>query len=67
MLSFLKQVSDQFSLNSLIEISGKTICLSICVPGMCAADTHILCGVHKTQSSFAISLHSNFIPPLPFT
>ena len=36
----------QFSLNSLIEISRKTIYLSICVSGMCAADNQIFFDVH---------------------
>ena len=52
------------SLNFLEKLSASVFC----VPGMCAADTHIFCDVHHTHSSFAILLqNSDLIPPLLFT
>ena len=64
-------MSAQFQLNSLIEVSIKTVCLSFyknCLPGMCADDTQIFCDVHHTHSTYAMSLkNSDLIPPLLIT
>ena len=58
------QLHSIVSLKFLEKLSASVFC----VPGMCAADTHIFCDVHHTHSSFAILLqNSDLIPPLLFT
>ena len=65
--NFLKLVSVQFPLDSLIEVSKK-ICLSILCFRNVWSWSHIFYDVHHTHSYFAILLeNSALIPPLLFT
>ena len=57
--NIVKQISLQFSVNNLIEVSGKSICVSIFFLGMHIVDSHVFCDVHHI-SSFAIQLQFNF-------